>query len=173
MRRILWPVAVAAVFVCQSCVLVMVCSKGVHRIRTPSDVFPFEPGYTDEHWGVVNFPPVPAYSVDTHDPHTQDMYISGSVHEGKEPWGVFIWDRVVEQTPVTGRGLLFVDVGANLGFFSLAAASLGYRVISFEPMTRNMWKLARSVERNDGFEARVALYQNAVTSRATAMSMPP
>jgi FkbM family methyltransferase len=61
-------------------------------------------------------------------------------------------------------GQVFVDVGANLGYFTLAAASLGYKVIAFEPMSRNAQKLAKSIQRNEQFASRVTLYQNAVTA---------
>lgn len=145
------------------CPQAWVCRADIHRIKSPADVRPLDPAYTGEHWASVNFPPVPVFSMDTHDPLTQDVFISGAVHEGRQPWDVFIWDRIVQLTPAHPSGLVFVDVGANLGFFSLAAASLGYRVIAFEPMTRNLWKLARSVSRN-AFQQRVTLYQNAVTS---------
>ena len=45
-------------------------------------------------------------------------------------------DSVVEE--------VFVDVGANLGFHSLLAATLGARVIAFEPMTENVRMLVAS-----------------------------
>lgn len=143
--------------------LVWYCEADIHLIASPSDITLPDPAYTGEHWADVDFPPVPAFSMDTHDPVTQDVYISGAVHAGSQPWDVFIWDRIAQLTPAHPSGLVFVDVGANLGFFSLAAASLGYRVIAFEPMTRNIWKLAHSVSRNV-FQKRITLYQNAVTA---------
>jgi FkbM family methyltransferase len=104
---------------------------------------------------------VPAFLIDTHDPVTQDVYISGAAHAGVAPWDPFVWDRIVALSRGVPKGSVFVDVGANLGYFSLMAASLGYTVVSFEPMSRNARKLARSVARN-GFAGRVRLYQNAV-----------
>jgi FkbM family methyltransferase len=53
-----------------------------------------------------------------------------------------------------------VDVGANIGYFSLACAALGARVIVFEPMLRNVRKLSKSVYRNH-FLDRLTVYQNA------------
>jgi FkbM family methyltransferase len=55
-----------------------------------------------------------------------------------------------------------VDVGANLGYFSLAGASLGYDVVAFEPMSRNARKFSKSIYKN-GFRNHVVLCQNAVT----------
>jgi FkbM family methyltransferase len=111
----------------------------------------------------VNFPPVPGFSIDTHDPVAQDIYISGSVHSGNEPWDGFVWRKLVSllQHRETGHTPLFVDVGANLGYFSLAAASMGAHVIAFEPMSRNARKFSKSILKNQ-FEGRITLYQNAV-----------
>lgn len=49
-------------------------------------------------------------------------------------------------------GSVVVDAGANLGYFSLLAASLAGpngRVISFEPEPRNFWYLSKNVEINN------------------------
>jgi FkbM family methyltransferase len=63
-------------------------------------------------------------------------------------------------TPSQG---IVVDVGANLGYFSLAAASMGYQVVSFEPLGRNAKKLFMSTVIN-GKEKQMSLYMNAVGS---------
>ena len=138
-------------------------STFTHTIRTPSDVVGVEPEYLTDHWGIVDFNPVPAYFINTHDPVLQDQYISASVHQHDRPWDPYIWDRIVSLTS-TPDGSVFVDVGANLGYFTLAAASLGYKVVAFEPMSRNAQKLAKSIQRNEQFSSRVTLYQNAVTA---------
>ena len=64
--------------------------------------------------------------------------------------------------PPEGGGL-FVDVGANLGYFSLMAAAMGCRVIAFEPMERNVARFLASIARN---RAAITLYQNAVAHQA-------
>ena len=134
----------------------------LHAVRGPEDVSEPEPAYRGEHWALVDFVPVPAFYMDTHDPLTQDVYISGSAHAGVEPWDPFIWERIVALSQGVPKGSHFVDVGANLGYFSLMASSLGYDVVAFEPMSRNARKLARSVARN-GFGRRVQLFQDAVS----------
>ncbi len=134
-----------------------------HIIRRPSDVSVDAP-YATDFWGEVDFPPVPRFSIDTHDPVAQDIYVSGSVHAGKEQWDVFVWNSMVsllQQHGTPGHTPLVVDVGANLGYFSLAAASLGAHVIAFEPMSRNARKFSKSVQRNK-FEERITLFQNVV-----------
>ena len=45
---------------------------------------------------------------------------------------------------------------------TLAAASLGYDVVAFEPMSRNAWMFAKFIERN-GLSDSVSMYQNAVS----------
>lgn len=134
----------------------------MQEIKAPSDVLSIEAAYNTDIWGTVNFDPVPSYFIDTHDPVLQDRYISASVHEARTPWDSYIWDRIVSLTPRDASGLVFVDVGANIGYFSLAAASMGYDVVAFEPMSRNAKKLAKSIEHNE-FGTRVILYQNAVS----------
>lgn len=136
-----------------------------HRIKEPADVLGSEPELDQDHWGVVDFEPVPAFSMDTHDPITQDIFISASVHQRVKPWDSYIWDRIVSLTKgsLANKTATFVDVGANLGYFTLAASSLGYNVISFEPMSRNAKKLAKSIQKNH-FHSKVKLYQNVVSN---------
>jgi len=111
-------------------------------------------------WGSVDFAPVPRYFMNTHDPVTEDIFISGSVHAGLQPWDPYVWDLFVRI--LRPRGGLVVDVGANLGYFSLMAAAMGCQVVAFEPMERNLARFLASIARNDGFAARITVYQNAV-----------
>jgi FkbM family methyltransferase len=46
--------------------------------------------------------------------------------------------------PFFKKGRVFADIGANVGFFSLLAASHGCDVFSFEPHSRNAWLLHQS-----------------------------
>jgi len=73
--------------------------------------------------------------------------ISGCVAFG----GVYEWhltQMMVEL--VKGGAETFIDVGANMGYFSVLWASLSTRarVISFEPVRRNLIRLANNRERN-------------------------
>ena len=69
-------------------------------------------------------------------------------------------------------GMVFVDGGANVGYFTLLAAKLvgeSGRVYAFEPEPRNFGLLERSVERNDA--GNVVLTQAALADRAGVESL--
>ncbi len=64
-----------------------------------------------------------------------------------------------------GRGSTIIDVGANVGFFTLLAAKLAGKkgtVLSFEPDPTSFSLLARSIERNNFRNVR--LYQESVSN---------
>lgn len=128
-----------------------------------------QPQYAQYHWKKVQYNPVPGFWINTHDPVTQDIYISGRIHNGNTPWDSFIWDLIVrvskENADDGGFTGLIVDVGANIGYFSLQALALGHKVIAFEPMNRNMAKILTSVMLNN-FTNSVSLYHNAVSSKS-------
>lgn len=69
-------------------------------------------------------------------------------------------------------GDTFVDLGANIGYYSLLAAAIvgpGGRVIGFEARPDNVW-LARLSVRENGFR-NVTLHNLAVADRATQLQM--
>jgi FkbM family methyltransferase len=49
---------------------------------------------------------------------------------------------------------VFVDVGANIGYYSLHAASLNIPVVAFEPVAANMALFNKSIE-NNGFQGKI------------------
>jgi FkbM family methyltransferase len=62
----------------------------------------------------------------------------------------------------------FVDLGANIGVFTLAVAKLGVKVIAVEPLSINLQRLCKSVEEGiseDGapFADRVTIIHNALS----------
>lgn len=65
----------------------------------------------------------------------------------------------------------FLDVGANIGYFSLLAASRheSVRVFSFEPDPDNVRLLKTSIAFN-GFESRITVYSCAVSDRNETLS---
>ena len=60
--------------------------------------------------------------------------------------------------------MVFVDIGANIGYYTLLAASRGAKVYAFEPNTRNVWLLGQSA-RDNGFDIKIFPYALADTER--------
>ncbi|XP_053397537.1 uncharacterized protein LOC123552025 isoform X2 [Mercenaria mercenaria] len=59
--------------------------------------------------------------------------------------------------------ITFIDIGANIGYFSLLAASVGQAVVSVEPWTQNIEKLRNSIQKNK-FEDKITILNNAVSN---------
>lgn len=94
--------------------------------------------------------------LNTHNPNV-DRYISGSLHQSG------VWEPPIVKSieALLPTGGVFVDVGANIGYFSLYAALKGARVFSFEPMLYNVVQMQRTLAKNTLPKWRV--YHNAVS----------
>jgi FkbM family methyltransferase len=57
--------------------------------------------------------------------------------------------------------LLFVDIGANIGYYSLLAASIGIKCIAFEPIKKNYRIFEKSIKDNN-FQHLIKLYKVAL-----------
>jgi len=62
-----------------------------------------------------------------------------------------------------------LDVGANIGYYTLLSASLGHKVISFEPNPANIMRLCDSIRLNNNFmvnniSPEIHIFQNAVSN---------
>lgn len=55
------------------------------------------------------------------------------------------------------KGAVLYDIGANIGAYSLVAASNGYRVVAIEPAYQNFYQLNRNISLNGYDESIVAL----------------
>lgn len=75
--------------------------------------------------------------------HTIREYETRARSVQKEPHTV-VW---IEKH--AGKGLVFYDVGANIGAYSLIAASLGMEVIAFEPAHHNVASLEENISLNN------------------------
>ena len=64
----------------------------------------------------------------------------------------------------------FWDIGANVGFYTLAAATTGVAVHAFEPSLRNALMLQMSLQRNS-VQHRVLLSTFALSDRAEPMAL--
>lgn len=61
------------------------------------------------------------------------------------------------------RGSLIVDVGANLGWHTLLALSMGHTVVAFEPLAGNLELLEHSLCLNPGLDSKLTLHKTALS----------
>jgi len=112
------------------------------------------------------------FQLNTHNPDTEDIFISRSVHQRK------IWDKPVFNVfkhVLLSKGLppgRVLDVGGNIGYFTMWALAMGHKVTTFEPMDFNLRYLVTSIDAN-GFGANHTLYQNAVGNKPGRLSLNP
>eukprot|EP00123_Amoebidium_parasiticum_P005543 comp167159_c0_seq1/m.49498 comp167159_c0_seq1/g.49498 ORF comp167159_c0_seq1/g.49498 comp167159_c0_seq1/m.49498 type:complete len:431 (-) comp167159_c0_seq1:18-1310(-) len=104
----------------------------------------------------------PSFHMAIHSPH--DDVVSGWAANGE--WELAIVKALFQQLTNTTymEGKIFVDIGANIGWYTLIALARGYRVVAFEPMPQNIQLLKHSVCLNSGFAERVTLYPFGVST---------
>ena len=56
-----------------------------------------------------------------------------------------------------------LDIGGNIGMFSLSVVAAGFRAFAFEPLRQNYNHICRSILKNEGFEDRLSLFTAAAT----------
>ncbi len=88
-----------------------------------------------------------------------DIWVSKKIrHQGgwekKEVGAVLKW---VEDDP----GMGFIDIGANIGMYTLTLAKAGHQVVSVEPGVRHLMRMHRSIELGD-LHNQITLFRNAV-----------
>lgn len=83
---------------------------------------------------------------------TEGKYYEDGVHER------FV--EILEHHPTSSYVL---DVGANIGYYTLLSSALGHNVISFEPNPANILRLCDSLRLNDWSHNDVYIFQNAVS----------
>ena len=66
------------------------------------------------------------------------------------------WERKVREVVETNKGL-FIDVGANIGFYSILAAKKGNKVIAFEPNFKAFLCLQDNIKAN-GLQDRITAF---------------
>lgn len=87
---------------------------------------------------------------ETHEPHIKNLVVR--CLEGKQH-------------------AIFIDVGANIGYFTAIALAIGATVISFEPFYENAGVLMSTIQQNYGWKDRSTLYMNAVGYESTRVTM--
>lgn len=98
--------------------------------------------------------------LDTGDPHIAPVIMGGQIYE---PHVTTAMQR--ELTPDS----VFVDIGANMGWFTLTAARIARRVIAIEPNVNNIQLLYRSLLANDINNVNVLPY--AVSDRPSFLEL--
>lgn len=77
-------------------------------------------------------------------PDDEDVYISKEIRHGG------IWDREIltkafQDILRNDPGLGFIDIGANIGLYSLVSAAMGHNVIAVEPFDANLRRLGKAI----------------------------
>mmetsp|Transcript_11254 Transcript_11254/g.17405 ORF Transcript_11254/g.17405 Transcript_11254/m.17405 type:complete len:378 (+) Transcript_11254:114-1247(+) len=73
-----------------------------------------------------------------------------------------VHDRFVQVLANRPRSYV-LDVGANIGYYTLLSAALGHNVISFEPNPANILRICDSLRLNDWASDDIRIFQNAVS----------
>jgi len=80
----------------------------------------------------------------------------------------------IEETAIISRLLahadVFVDVGANLGYYTCLASQRGKQVVAFEPQPQNLNCLMRNVMVN-GYEQQVEIFPLALSNRPGLLTL--
>ncbi|XP_045179742.2 uncharacterized protein LOC123539248 [Mercenaria mercenaria] len=91
----------------------------------------------------------------------KDAFVSGDIHRTGQ-WEPVV-TRIIYDVLNQGRKMTFIDIGANMGYFSLLAASIGQNVVSVEPWDQHIQKLVHSIHLNK-FENKITVVNNAISN---------
>ncbi len=80
------------------------------------------------------------------------------------------WMVLLASGPCTPERPYMLDIGSNLGVFSLIGAERGCHVMAFEPLSENIHRVYQSMEVN-GYEGQIMLAQHAVGKYFTDVSV--
>lgn len=98
-----------------------------------------------------------------HDPE-ECIYLSRSLIENHTWEEDAVNDLLRTMSAVSGGGEYFLDIGANIGVFTMSMAAANFKVIAFEPLQYNIELLNASIE-SAGFVDRVRLFKIALASK--------
>ncbi len=79
--------------------------------------------------------------------HSHGDLVSDAIFK-ENIWEIETTERIITHYQLfkgIGEQKLFIDVGANIGFFSSVIASLGHKVIAIEPFSKNVPLLKRTI----------------------------
>ena len=109
----------------------------------------------------------PTVQICVHD-STDDIYVSKSIIEG----GFWESDHVTYIMKMLhhDQGLHVIDVGANIGQYTLIGAPLGRQVVAVEARLKHVQMIHNAVVLN-GFQKQVTIVHNAVSDRREAVKL--
>ncbi|CAD5116291.1 DgyrCDS5197 [Dimorphilus gyrociliatus] len=99
---------------------------------------------------------------------SRDKYISASLR------GTGVWEKRMSKRLLKAlsfkKNSILIDIGANIGYFTLLAANFGHNVIAVEPNLESARRLSVSVALN-GFHSNVTIVRNALFDRICRAEM--
>lgn len=121
------------------------------------------------HWQLKHYHKVGPIKMCTHDP-TVDTVISSHLHKYGF-WGSPDEFMILLSTgPCSEERPYMLDIGGNIGLFSLLGAYRGCRILAFEPLSDNIQRFSHSVIAN-GWWDRVKLFKHAVGKYFTTVTI--
>lgn len=112
------------------------------------------------HWELEHYHKQPPLPFCTHDPAVDEV-ISGALHK-YHFWSSPNDFRVLIATgPCTPSRPYMLDIGANIGLFTLVGAYHGCAVLAFEPLAENNHRLLQTLVLN-GLQSKARVYKHAV-----------
>lgn len=121
------------------------------------------------HWALTYYYKLPPIRMCTHDPEV-DTVISSHLHKYGF-WGAPDEFMVLlSMGPCTEERPYMLDIGGNIGLFTLMGAEKGCHVLTFEPLAENNHRMASSLIAN-GYWDRVILFKHAVGKFFTSVNI--
>ena len=118
---------------------------------------------------IVNLTYIPSIKICIHPNYLkQDRSISGTIARGTvwESWIVDQMRHALRQDPSMG----LLDIGANIGQYSLIAGKMGHQVVAVEALQRHVSMLHKSIQLNN-IQDNVVLVHNALSNSRKTVSI--
>mmetsp|Transcript_19013 Transcript_19013/g.42251 ORF Transcript_19013/g.42251 Transcript_19013/m.42251 type:complete len:368 (+) Transcript_19013:76-1179(+) len=109
----------------------------------------------------------PPFEMNIHDPEV-DAYISGGIQKD----GCWECDHIkgVQDALSSHPGAYFLDVGGNIGMWTLSVAASGRESYTIEPFPLNHQRMCKTINRN-GFDDRTHVLAVAATSKPVSVAL--
>jgi len=96
----------------------------------------------------------------------EDKWISSSLRAH----GYWEWDTMYQMKSFLSKGTYLLDLGCNIGVFTLMAARLGHNVVAVDPLKKSLWLLSRSLILGN-LTSKVILLHNAIGDKVELVSL--